>query len=296
MNRLRLILAGIFTTGALCAQTNVDPGQFIGDTWQSYTISSPGYLGPNAFRIPVNQQGMVDSTSSFMASIESHNTPGDYTQNIFARLYYCFIPGVIAIEAYGIPLEHYRTSDAEFRRRRVNIFDQPNVPKFANEGVDRGDFYTATIFSVLNRPRLPQLAIRFGVRTPSGDLFAARYTDSPGFFTDMSAGKWTAEIRPSAMIGFLTWQTTDQLSFQNDAVIFGLGTSVRTKNYETQLSIDGFAGYKKQLDQPVVGRFQVNRILTKGTVSVQLQQGLHDIKFTTIAIGYTYRFAAYLKQ
>ena len=258
--------------------------------WSDYIIYSPYYLGPNALSVPLSQKGLVKSRYELQVSFENHLYSGDKTQNLFINLYLPIVKNLVAIEFYGVPIEHFRMDEKTVIERRSR--------NRSGEGYAVGDFYFSTIVQLLKNP---DLTFRMAGRTASGSkLNEARYTDAPGYFFDLSFGKdlllqekLIDKIRFHGMAGFYVWQMNLPDNRQNDAILYGLGFDLFIKTFMIANSIDGYYGYlgneeivvvKKDQpvlfkDRPVVYRFDITKKFKKIDYVIGYQVGLHDFNY-----------------
>jgi hypothetical protein len=270
--------------------------------WQEYIIYSPGYLGPNALPVPHSQKGIVKDSYEFQCGLESHFSNGDKTQNLYLGFYLPIVKNLIAIEFYGIPVEHYdmaETTVIERRGRHKN-----------GDGFAPGDLYFSTIVQILRNRKLPDIALRMACKTASGSkLSDARFTDAPGYFFDISTGKdldfqnrWINKLRFYGMIGFYAWQMNLPNNQQNDAILYGAGLDISINKFRINNAIEGYSGYfgneevivvnksapVKYNDRPLVWRLQFTRKLKILDLSLGYQAGLNDLKYQSINISFIF--------
>jgi len=280
--------------------------------WDNYMIYSPSYFGPNALPVPFSEKGEVQNRIFIRFYTDVHFLPGDKTQDIGGRLYVPVVNGMIALEAWGVFQEHYRMTEEEAIRRRVRHQKA--------EGYTAGDAYFAAVVNLLRNRKFPDIAFRFGLRTASGgDLEDARYTDSPGYFFDLSAGKnltlGTKDyVRLHSMLGFYVWQTNLTNNQQDDAFLFGVGADFHLNKSMLGMSIDGYSGYlgsdtiviinpEKPVafnDRPLVFRAKFEHWLNNWKLGVCYQAGLHDFGYQTLRLEISYylpeKFLKYNKK
>jgi hypothetical protein len=149
--------------------------------WGDYIIRAPRFLGPNALPIPRLGNGRVPNERSIALSGNSHFTLGDATQNLALYGTYNLVPDVISFELYWVPIEYFKLSHViKTERKTFHIF--------YNEPLASGDIYLHTLIQVLKAETHPlDLALRIGYRFPSSTMLGmARYTDSPGYYLDLS--------------------------------------------------------------------------------------------------------------
>ncbi|MCF8304628.1 MAG: hypothetical protein K9I94_15240 [Bacteroidales bacterium] len=259
--------------------------------WTRYMVLSPGYMGPNALPVPYVPKGTIEKRGYFQSGAEVHMSSGDQTQNLYAHFYLPIADSTVAIEAYGVPVERYHLDTATRYRRKTHLL--------VGEGYASGDVYFATHISLLkDRQKWPDMVLRAGIKTASGSkLSAARFTDSPGYFFDISfgkekhfAGKPVNSIRWYGMLGFYSWQTHKHKHMQDDAFLYGGGLDISTGKYTFTNVLAGYAGYRKNEDQPLVYRFKIDRKIHKHKIRLQYQAGLNHYPYQSLHISFFYGF------
>lgn len=252
--------------------------------WRGLMHITPGYLGPNALPVPDVKKGVVPSGTNVELGLDFHFRKDDPTQDLFAKYYRSFADDKIAIELYGVVLEHYAMSDS--------IRDERIARDFDGKGIAIGDFYFSTLLQLIKGKKFPDTMLRLAGRTASGGkLEGARYSDSPGYFLDLSFSKEYSRInekmsfRPFASGGFYSWQTNDDLNLQNDALMYGVGADLKWSHWSVSNSLSGYSGYKKERDKPMVYTFDMNRTFNKHTLRLQYIYGLRDWNYQTIKLS-----------
>ena len=259
-----------------------DPG------WRHMMIMSPGYFGPNALPVPEVKRGFLTKKAEFELTASNHFHSGDPTQDISARGYLPFAEGKIAVEVYGVLLEHYNYTE-EIRNERISRDED-------GEGYAIGDFYFTTLIQVFKDRKFPNTLFRAALKTASGsNLDAARYIDSPGYFFDLSFSKDFGNpealvFRPLAILGFYSWQTNDELNLQNDAITYGIGADFEKSNWRVTSSLSGFHGYKDNGDRPMQLNFELRKDYNNKAFRLQYQHGLHDWLYRTIRFSFLWKF------
>ena len=249
--------------------------------WRGLMHITPGYLGPNALPVPEVKKGIVQTGRSFELGFDFHFQQGDPTQNLFAKYYRSFADDRIAIELYGVVIEHYAMSDS--------IRDSRISRDFDGKGTAIGDLYFTTLIQLIKGKKFPDTMLRMAGRTASGgNLEAARYSDSPGYFFDLSFSKefqcknGKMIFLPFASSGFYSWQTNDDLNLQNDAIMYGVGADLKWSRWSVSNSLSGYSGYKKEKDKPMVYTFDVNHKLKRQTIRLQYLYGIRDWNYQTV--------------
>lgn len=248
--------------------------------WRTMLIISPGYLGPNALPVPEVKRGFLTNETELEITASSQFHSGDPTQDLSARAYFPFGNGKIAVEMYGVILEHYDYTD-EIRDERISR-DKDGT------GYAVGDLYFTTLIQLSKNRRFPNTLFRAALKTASGtNLEAARYADAPGYFFDISMSKdfrkeGAVLLRPFAMLGFYSWQTNDEFRLQNDALLYGAGFDVEKNDWRFTSSLSGYFGYKNNGDRPMQLNFDLRKDYQKLALRFQYQHGLHDWLYRTV--------------
>ena len=265
---------------------NIKHGWQVGmPSWRSFIHITPGYLGPNALPVPDVKKGIVPVGSNLELGLDLHFRTGDPTQNIFGKYYRSFDNNRIAIELYGVIIEHYAMSDS--------IRDERVARDYDGKGIAIGDLYFSTLVQLIKGKKFPDTMVRLAGRTASGGhLDAARYSDSPGYFFDFSFSKEyygrneKMSFLPFASFGFYSWQTNDDMNLQNDALMYGIGADFKWSGLAVSNSLSGYTGYKKERDKPMVYTFDLKHSLKRNTIRLQYLYGLRDWTYQTFKLSY----------
>ena len=274
-------------------------------SWTQYIIYSPYYTGPNALPVPYSQKGRVKDQIELRMDLEGHFSNGDNTQDILLDCYIPLIKNKIAVEFYGVPVEHYNMDEPTVIERRGRNRD--------GEGYAMGDFYFSTMVQLIRDKKIPDMTLRMACKTASGSqLSDARYTDAPGYFFDLSMGKdliltnkLIQKIRFHWMMGFYSWQMNLPENRQNDAVLFGAGIDISISGFCLNNSLDGYSGYfGKELvvvgdktepvsfrDRPIVYRLDVMKQTEHFDFGLGYQLGLNNYTYQSIKLSLIYHFA-----
>ncbi len=256
--------------------------------WRMWLVISPGYLGPNALPVPEQLNGLIKSETELQISSSFHFRDGDNTQDISGYFMLPFAKGKIAIEAYGVIFEKYQMSD-EIRDERIARERDGN-------GITTGDLYFSTLIQLSKNRKFPNTLFRMACKTTSGGAYyAARYSDSPGYFFDLSFSKdfqspTLLSWRPFASAGFYSWQTNDELNLQNDALMYGIGLELLKNAWTASTSLSGYAGYKNEKDQPLVFNLNLQRRIGKKSLKLQYIHGIKDWEYDTFRVSFIWHF------
>ena len=256
--------------------------------WSRYMITQPAYQGPNSLPVPGVSNGSIDSNFSISATGSFHFSDGDNTQNLTLHANYCLVKDLISIDASWVPYEHFTMSQAVKEKRHV--FSQ-----FFYDHDASGELHLNTQIQLLNRwKKYIRLAVRLGYRFPTGSGFgAARFTDGPGYYFDLSFGKpfHHSAIKWVGMLGFYSWQVESEKHNQDDAFLFGTGLEWNKGNWRIQTNVAGYLGYLKDSgDKPIVYRFNLEKKIKSISLLFGFQQGLHDFTYSTVELGAKYFF------
>lgn len=255
--------------------------------WSHYINFNPGYLGPNALPVPELRNGLIDSNYSVSVSAAAHFSKGDKTFNPVFAANYCIVKNKLSVDLLWVPVEYFQMSH-ELKEQRHVFYQAYNSRKAM------GDVHMNINLQLLNPEKFKQaLAFRTGFRYPSSsNVAAARMTDAPGYFFDVSTShsftkrkRWKYVL----MAGFLVWQMSNNVQ-QNDAVLFGAGLEYNKKYFQLQSYVAGYIGYICDGDQPVVYRFKAGTSKAGLNWTLQLQQGLNDFSYSSIEAGTKYVF------
>jgi hypothetical protein len=251
--------------------------------WQKYLTSTPAFLGPNGLPVPETKTGVMADRPSLEIAGEMHWGQGDKTRNLYGRFFSPIGSDRAGLGVWMVPVEYYVTDTATRDLRASREYD--------GKGYAVGDVYVETYVQLVkDRPHLPDILLTVNIKTASGSFDAARYTDAPAYYFDMSFGKTLTlqnkvitAIRPYAMGGFYCWQMNTENQNQDDAPLFGAGLYVDVKKLRIDNSINGFWGYMNNGDQPLVYRLKLEtRMSSLVNYKLMLEEGLHDFPYTSI--------------
>jgi hypothetical protein len=256
--------------------------------WSRYMITQPGYQGPNSLPVPHMSNGSIDSSFFFSATGDFHFSKGDNTQNLSLFANYCIVPDLISLDLMWVPYERFNMSQAIKEKRHVfsDYFFDHNAT---------GEIHLNSNFRLMKKwEKHILLALRVGYRFPSGsDFGAARNTDGPGYYFDLSFGKPFnhSALKWTGMAGFYCWQLESDIHNQEDALLFGTGLEWNKNNWRIQTNVAGYLGYFfRGGDKPIVYRLNMEKKLKHTSLLFGFQQGLHDFKYSTLQLGVKYLF------
>ncbi|MCL1821989.1 MAG: hypothetical protein FWG22_04115 [Prolixibacteraceae bacterium] len=264
---------------------NWEPGM---PSWKRYIIISPGYLGPNALPVPEMKKGLIPLKSEISISASHHSHSGDPTQDLSAKIFLPFANGRIAIEVYGVFYEKYGYTETvrneRFSRNRTGI------------GTAEGDLYFSTMIQICRDRIFPNTLVRMAGRTASGsDFYAARFSDAPGYFFDISMSKdiflgHNFMIKPFGVAGFYIWQTNSDQYLQNDAFLYGVGMDIKIHNFLLSGNFSGYNGYINNKDRPQLVTGSIRYDWSNFALSFEYLHGLRDWEYRTVRFTAAYKF------
>ncbi|HLG41229.1 MAG TPA: hypothetical protein VI461_16230 [Chitinophagaceae bacterium] len=257
--------------------------------WHRYMIYSPAYMGPNAIPVPSMANGGIDSINYFGVSGAFFFAKGDNTQSFKLSGNYCLVKDLVSFDASWIPVEYFQMN-TEVKDKR-HVYWNNYYEKKAG-----GDLLLNMNVRLLKKwDKNVQLAFRVGYRFPASNttgVAAARFTDAPGYFFNLSAGKFLSsdnKWKLSGMAGFYVWQLND--FGQNDAFLFGAGLEYNAKGWHWHIDGRSFTGWLGNGDFPIVTSSSLEKRFKKAAFFLTLQQGLQDFDYTSFETGIKYLFA-----
>ncbi len=254
--------------------------------WSRYITISPGHMGPNALPVPKLSTGAVQNQNYLGISSSLHLRSGDQTINPTLYGNYAFVKDKVSFDFHWVPVEFFKQSHTLKTERKV-FHEYYDVMRAS------GDIYLNTRIQIMSRQKT-NLGLRLGYKfATSNKIGAARFTDSPGYYFDLSAGYLlrktsNSELRMLGMMGFYAWQTNKPHLLQDDAFLTGLGIRWTDSRVETEASIRSYIGYMNNGDKPVIALLKSSYRLEKISLSASIQQGLHDYKYTSFETGFYY--------
>ncbi len=293
MKRL-LVLLFLLATQAVLAQD--DPWRWWNEAhnwqpgdpgWRNWMLLSPGYLGPNALPVPEPGRGVIPEEGEFLTSLTRHYHPQDPTQDLSFHLRVPFLEGKVAVESWGVVLENYNYS-TEIRDERFSRDED-------GKGLAMGDFYFAALVQLARERRFPDTVLRLACKTASGHAWAARYTDTPGYFMDLSFSRSynlhrQMSLRPFAMFGFYSWQTYNEATPQNDALLWGAGADLKNHQWYFSGHLSGYSGYLKLHDKPVVATLETRYDWPFTAARVAFISGLRHWDYQSFRLSFIWKF------
>lgn len=254
-------------------------------TWLTALKIAPRYMGPNALPVPEINSGILPDKAYLKTGLEAHTSTGDKTQNAYAEVYIPLFSKRVGLNVNIVPYEHFKTDSITRDYRFAREYDV--------EGNAIGDVYIGTHIQLLAYDGVwPDIAMSINIKTASGtNLNAMRFTDTPGYYLDLSFGKnfhsdgFIKTIRPYGMLGFYAFQTYHVIYRQNDCMLYGGGLNIATKNLQLSNSFGGYKGYIGNGDNPAVYRATLTtKFNSHVNFDLRFQKGIADYKYTSLRL------------
>ena len=241
---------------------------------------APAYFGPNALPIIDMLDGRTHRTLSVELAGDGyigyhHNNTVDIFARVCVPLFTRWANLTVWMPVYG-------------------WYDQ-----YDGKGSGAGDVYIATDVQVLHNEwfkserakYIPQMTIRLGMKTASGEQFERRrHYDCPAYFFDASMGYSipikSIELRFAGSAGFLCWQTDN--GRQNDAVMYGLQAQVKQEYFSFQATWGGYVGWERHGDAPMSIKARAAGHIKGFEPYAQYQYGIKDYPFHQVRVGLVY--------
>ena len=242
---------------------------------------APAYFGPNALPIIDMSDGLTQRDLSVELAGEGYwgYRQRNNTADIFARV--------------RVPL-FTRWANISVWMPVFGWYDQ-----YDGKGSGAGDVYISTDVQVLHHEwfkaekarYIPQMTVRVGVKTASGEQFERRrHFDNPGYFFDLAIGQSVpvkqVQLRFAGTAGFLCWQTDN--GRQNDAVMYGLQAAMHHEYVSLQATWGGYVGWERYGDAPMSIKIRAAGHVKGFEPYVQYQYGIQDYPFHHVRVGLIY--------
>ena len=257
--------------------------------WERYITFTPGFLGPDALPVPHITNGSIDSINSLGISSNFYFSKEDHTQNISLYANYCLVKNKISFDVFLVPVEHFTMSHRLKGERHV-------FTNFYYQHYALGDVHLNTNIQLYNSDsKNIRSALRIGYRFASSEIGAARFTDAPGYYFDISFAKKfrsNPSLKWIVMAGGYFWQADNiRRHRQDDAFLFGSGFEWNKKNIRIQTYVTGYLGWYYRLrDKPILFRAGIDKTMKKNTLFFQFQQGLHNFNYSSLETGLRFNF------
>ncbi len=285
--KLALLTLALLTSFAASAQVDI-----VKPDLSEPTKIAPAYFGPNALPIP----DMLDGTTSsdFTLDIGTDYFDGHYGD----KTYDLFIKGVVPLFSPRVNLSFWVQAVCEWYEMSEESHEHSRLgDDIELSGYEFGDAYLTTDIHLMEQSESrPDISLRIGLKTALGyGFFKARYFDNPGYFFDTSVAKSYAlggdffeDIRLVGSFGFLCWQTDN--GRQNDAIMYGVMTKIKTKYFTLTESFGGYTGWEIDGDCPMSLKSELRASFGRYSPYIAHQYGFRDWPFTQYRVGVSYKF------
>ncbi|MCE7993038.1 MAG: hypothetical protein HEP71_13710 [Roseivirga sp.] len=267
-----------------------------GNDRDRYISISPGYMGPNALRVPVLRNGKIDNELWSETTFEYHSGNGDRTLNIWSEFNIPLAKDKALLYVQSIPWEIWETTDALRNERRAQ--------GRSATGWNTGDTAFGIIVRIANEEtsKWPNITFRAHSKTTTGgNISNARFTDASMFFWEATTSKTLSKTDDSSflikgMLGFYTWQTNKNFLpngsdfFQNDAGTYGVGVEYTKGQWFFGSDVSGYHGYIQNRDTPAFLRNQVSYRFKHIALYTNINFSLNSWGWNTFTIGYRHFF------
>ena len=262
-----------------------------------YVSISPGYMGPNALRIPVLRNGKIDNELWSENTFEYHFGRGDNTINNWSEFNIPLAKDKAVLYVQSIAWEYWEVTD--------EIRDERRMRSRSGIGWNTGDTSFGIILRLANedKSRMPNITFRAHSKTTTGgNVTNARFTDGSMFFWEATMSKTIVKTDDSSlllkgMIGFYTWQTNKNglpngsNFFQNDAGTYGVGIEWTKGKWFLGSDVSGYHGYINNRDTPSAWRNQISYRVSKHIAFyTNFNVGLNSWGWQSVTIGYRHFF------
>jgi hypothetical protein len=247
---------------------------------------SPRYFGPNAFPLPELRSGRIETRWEAELRGEYHETEGDRTKDVYARVFIPVAEGRAGVEVNYIIYEYYNMTQETVEERHA-------AGRFWEEGA-RGDVVVSSFYQVLRNEKWADIMLEATLKTASGNRLAdARFTDAATYWFNLNIGRHVYKhpgqksyLRIHGLAGFYCWMTNDIIHRQDDAILYAVGFSGAHKNLTFDADIAGLYGYKDNGDRPLQLRTKLNYEYRKNILSFRYRHGMKDCLYDSFSFAY----------
>ncbi len=260
---------------------------------------APGKMGPNALPVPDMDYALIGNQSSVAAGTHLNVLKGETSINSYLDFYWAVAPGKVAVKIWGFPSETFRINN-QIRDERQIYYDDGG---WITSG---GDLWISTFILLLNNhQKLPDLVINYSMKTTTGSILHARYTDGPAHYFYAAAGKsispkngFPDEIRIAVMGGIYIWQTNKVEMAQDEGPLFESGFMLRHQCFSLFNEVGGYNGYGAygymgvaDYNFPIIYRARLLREGKNIDCKFEYKSGWNDYNYTTIKFELVYNFS-----
>ncbi|MDR1224160.1 MAG: hypothetical protein LBL07_14965 [Tannerella sp.] len=273
----------------LLASTAVNKGYAEGDEWREnmkYLQYSSRYFGPNAFPMPELRNGYLGTRWEVELRGEYHDSEGDRTKDVYARLFIPVAEGRAGVEVNCVIYEYYNMTGETVEERHA-------AGSYWDHGA-HGDIIVSSFYQLVKSEKWADMMLEATLKTASGNrLVDARFTDAATYWFNVNIGRnlykrpdGKFHLRIQGLAGFYCWMTNDMVHRQNDALIYAAGISGAFKNLTLNADIAGIYGYKNNGDRPLQLRTKLNYEYKKNILSFRYRHGMKDALYDTLSLAY----------
>lgn len=261
---------------------------------------APGKMGPNALPVPEMDYAEIGNHSWLTTGAHLNIMKGDTAINSYLDLHWAVAPGKVAVKLWGNPTETFRQSN-EIRNQRQIYYDDKG---WMTAG---GDLWVSTFIQLLrHHEKFPDLAVNYTLKTTTGSVLHARYTDSPAHYFYIAAGKsyfpdnvFIDEIRLAGMGGIYIWQTNKVEMAQDEGPLYEAGLKLRHRDFMLYNELGGYNGYGAygfmgvgDFNHPIVYR---TRFIRQGKFfnwALEYKTGWNDFNYSTFKLEFSYNLGS----
>lgn len=259
---------------------------------------APGKMGPNALPVPEMDYARIAPQSKIETGVHSHFMEGDKAINSYLALQWTVVPQKVAVKLWGFPTETFRMNNEVRDERQIYYDDRGWMTK-------SGDLWISTFIQIIkDKGKWPDIVLNYSMKTTTGSILHARYTDGMAHYFYLSLGKsfypgntFPDEIRIAGMGGFYEWQTNKVEMAQDEGPVFEAGVKIRHRSFVMANEIGGYSGYDaykligaKGYNDPVVYRLRFIKEGKRMDWKLEYKTGWKDYNYTTFKIEMVYKF------
>lgn len=259
---------------------------------------APGKLGPNALPVPEMDYAGIDSSSRIEAGLHSHFMKGDTAVNSYLAFQWTVVPKKVAVKFWGFPTETFRMNNEVRDERQIYYDDKGWI-------TNGGDLWISTFLQIVKgRGMCPDIVLNYSMKTTTGSILQARYTDGMAHYFYLSLGKsffpdngFFDEIRMAGMGGFYEWQTNKVEMAQDEGPLVEMGIKLRHNSFILANEVGGYRGYdaykfigEKGFNDPLVYRVKLIRESTRFDWKLEYKTGWNDYNYNTFKFEMAYKF------
>ena len=260
---------------------------------------APGRMGPNALPVPDMDYAEIGRYSTIEAGLHSHIMKGDTAVNSYLAFQWTVVPEKVAVKLWGFPTETFRMNN-DVREVRQIYYDDEGWQTVA------GDLWISTSVQLIKHiGNWPDAVLNYSMKTTTGSILQARYTDGMAHYFYLSLGKsyflktsFVNEIRIAGMLGFYEWQTNKVEMAQDEGPLFEAGIKLRHNRFVLANEMGGYSGYDaykyigvRGFNDPLIYRLRLIRRGERFDWKLEYKTGWKDYNYSTFKFELDYRFS-----